>query len=43
MLKFFIPTIQEAHICVIYCAGKVKLSRAEVKDLTKNGKIYVEP
>jgi len=42
MLKFFIPIIQEAHICVIYYTGKVKLSRAEVKDLTKSGKIYIQ-
>lgn len=42
MLKFFIPNIEDAHICVIYYTGKEKLTRGEVKDLTKSGKIYIE-
>jgi len=42
MLKFFIPIIEDAHICVIYYTGKVKLSRGEVKALTKSGRIYIQ-
>jgi len=42
MLKFFIPIIEDAHICVIYYTGKVKISRGEVKSLTKSGRIYIQ-
>lgn len=42
MLKFFIPIIEDAHICVIYYTGKVKLTRVEVKALTKSGKIFIQ-
>jgi len=42
MLKFFAPLLSDCHVSIIYYTGKERLSNAEVRRLTSNGKLFIQ-